>query len=166
MPSIFIFHILFLLSAVLGVYFWLSTPALLAYTLQLVALLELLYVGSHAIKKRLPSLQNKSFITLDVTILTVMILLLVTHTGALTSPFFFMLYFLLFGVAMLYEIEATLVFTAVLTLFFLCIPGTNMTDFVHLSPLLALLMITPLAIFTGHQYETNLEYKKAKARLN
>lgn len=166
MPSIFIFHTIFLLAAVFGVYFWLSIPALLPYTLQLVALLVLLYVGSHAIKKRIASLQNKSSITLDVTILTAMILLLVTETGALTSPFFFLLYFLLFGVAMLYEIEATLILTGVLILFFLFIPGTSITDFAHLSQLLALIMITPLAIFTGHQYETNLEYKKSKAALN
>jgi len=95
-----------------------------------------------------------------------MILLLVTETGALTSPFFFLVYFLLFGVAMLYEIEATLVLTGVLILFFLFLPGTDLTDFAHLSELIALIMITPLAIFTGHQYESTIEEKRMHALLN
>ncbi len=166
MPTRFLFHTTFLILVTIAIYFWLSIPALLPYTLQLVALLVLLYVGSHAIKKRIASLQNKSSITLDVTILTAMILLLVTETGALTSPFFFLLYFLLFGVAMLYEIEATLVLTGVLILFFLFIPGTSLADFAHLSQLIALVMITPLAIFTGHQYETSLDEKRSKEILN
>jgi hypothetical protein len=103
---------------------------------------------------------------MDITILTAMILLLVTETGALTSPFFFLCYFLLFGVAMLYEIEATLVLTGVLILFFLFIPNTSLLDFSHLTEIIALIMITPLAIFTGHQYETTLDEKKAKMILN
>ena len=67
---------------------------------------------------------------------------------------------------MLYEIEATLVLTGVLILFFLFIPGTIHTDLAHLSELLALVMITPLAIFTGHQYETGLEEKRARQILS
>lgn len=166
MPTKFLLHTTLLLSTVFGVYFWLSLPAMSIYTLQLVAVLVLLYLGSHALRKRMPSLFHKSSITLDITILTAMILLLVTETGALTSPFFFLVYFLLFGVAMLYEIEATLVLTGVLILFFLFLPGTDLTDFAHLSELIALIMITPLAIFTGHQYESTIEEKRMHALLN
>jgi hypothetical protein len=126
----------------------------------------MLYLGTHYLKTRYPRSFHKYSITLDVTILTTMILLLVVETGALISPFFFLIYFLLFGVAMLYEIEATLVLTGVLILFFLFIPGTDLTDYAHLSELIALIMITPLAIFTGHQYELGLNEKKSKALLN
>lgn len=166
MPTKFLLHTILLLASTFGVYFWLSIPTLLPYTLQLVAVLVLLYLGSHLLRKKVPTLFHKSSITMDITILTAMILLLVTETGALTSPFFFLCYFLLFGVAMLYEIEATLVLTGVLILFFLFIPGTSLTDFAHLSQLIALIMITPLAIFTGHQYETSLDEKRSKAILN
>jgi hypothetical protein len=77
-----------------------------------------------------------------------MILLLVSETGSLASPFFFLCYFLLFAVAMLYEIEATLVLTGVLVLFFMFLPNPNWTQ------IISLIMITP-SPFTGHSYESS-----------
>jgi hypothetical protein len=164
MPARFILHTLLLFVAVFGVLIWLSSP-LEPYTLQLVGLLTLLYIGTHSLRRHFPKLFHKSSITLDLTILTSMILLLVTETGALTSPLFFLLYFLLFATSMLYEIEATLVLTGALILYFIFLPNTNVTDLMHLSQLGALIMITPLAIFTGHQYEVGLEEKEARRRL-
>lgn len=165
MPTRFLLHTILLLAATSGIYFWLTLPFLTSYSLQLVAALILLYLTSHWLKSKKPHWFHRSTITLDITILTCMILLLVSETGALTSPLFFLLYFLLFGVAMLYEIEATLVLTGVLILFFLFLPGTNLSDLAHLSELLALIMITPLAILFGHQYETALDAKRAHAKL-
>lgn len=149
----FLLHTILLIASTAGVYLWLSSP-LAHFTLQLVAVLVLLYVGSHWLKSHRPKWFHKSTITLDLTILTSMILLLVTETGALTSPFFFLCYFLLFGVAMLYEIEATLVLTGVLVLYFMFLPDPNFTQ------IISLVMITPLAIFTGHSYEKNLALKR------
>ncbi len=165
MPARFLLHTILLILATLGVFLWLSSP-LEPFTLQLVAVLVLFYLGSHWLRSHRPKWFHKSAITLDITILTSMIILLVSETGALTSPFFFLCYFLLFGVAMLYEIEATLVLTGVLILYFLFLPGTSLADYGHLSQLLALIMITPLAIFTGHQYESSLDEKRAKAILS
>lgn len=164
MPARFLLHTILLISATFGIYAWLSSP-LEPYTLQLVALLSLLYIGSHSLRRHFPQHFHKSSITLDITILTSMILLLVSETGALASPLFFLLYFLLFAVSMLYEIEATLVLTGVLILYFLALPGTNLSDLAHLSELGALIMITPLALFMGHQYETVIEEKKTRAML-
>ncbi|GAB4026648.1 MAG: hypothetical protein Fur0011_2760 [Candidatus Microgenomates bacterium] len=164
MPARFIAHTILLFAAVFGVLIWLLSP-LEPYTLQLVGLLTLLYIGTHSLRRHYPKLFHKSSVTLDLTILTSMILLLVTETGALTSPLFFLLYFLLFATSMLYEIEATLVLTGVLILYFLFLPGTNLSDLMHLSQLGALIMITPLALFTGHQYEVNLEEKETRRRL-
>jgi len=165
MPTRFLLHTILLLAATAGIYVWITLPLLTVYTLQLVAALVILYLGSHWLKAKKPRWFQRSTITLDITILTCMILLLVTATGALTSPLFFLLYFLMFGVAMLYEIEATLVLTGVLILFFLFLPGTDLGDLAHLSELLALIMITPLAILFGHQYETALDAKRARAKL-
>ncbi|MFH2085872.1 MAG: hypothetical protein ABII21_03765 [bacterium] len=166
MPARFITHTILLILATAGVYLWLGSPFLSPYTLQLVAILVLLYLGTHALRARRPKWFHRSTITIDITILTSMILLLVTETGGLLSPLFFLCYFLLFAVAMLYEIEATLVLTGVFILFFLFLPGTNLSDLSHLSELLALVMITPLAILTGHQYESVLETKKINEQLN
>jgi cell division protein FtsW (lipid II flippase) len=168
MPSLFLVHTILLIIATGGVFFWLSLPGLSVYTLQLVAVLVLLYLGSHYLRDHHPSWFHRNSITSDITILTSMILLLCAESGGLTSPFFFLCYFLLFGVAMLYEIEATLILTGVFILFFLFLPGTNLTGqdgLAHLAQIISLIMVTPLAIFTGHQYEATLEEKRAHAIL-
>lgn len=165
MPARFFVHSTLLFAAALGVYLWLSSP-LEPYTLQLSAVLSLAYLLVHKLKKTHKSLTNKTTINIDITILTSMILLLVTETGSLTSPLFFLLYFLLFAVSMLYEIEATLILTATLILYFLISPTTNLTDLAHLSELLGLIMVTPLAIFTAHQYESTLEQKALRHKLD
>lgn len=164
MPK-FLLHTILLVASTALVYWWLATASFTSSTLQLVACLTLLYIGTHWLKKHKPSWFHKSTVTLDLTILTSMILLLVAETGALSSPFFFLLYFLLFSVAMLYEVEATLVLTGVLILFFMFIPGTRLSDLEHLTQLIALVMITPLAIFTGYQYETVVEERKLREKL-
>lgn len=159
MPTRFLLHTILLLAGAAGVFGWLSTPTLTPYTLQLVAFLILLYLGSHYLRSRRPKLFRHNTVTLDITILTTLILLLVTETGALASPFFFFCYFLLFAVAMLYEVEATLVLTGTFIIYFLFIPGTDLSNLGHLSELLGLIMVTPLAILTAHQYESTLEQK-------
>lgn len=168
MPTLFLLHTILLIASSAGVFAWLSIPMLSGYTLQLVALLVLSYLGTHWLREHRPSWFHRSSITIDITILTSMTLLLVTETGALTSPFFFLCYFLLFGVAMLYEIEATLILTGVFILFFLFLPGTNFSSsagIAHIAQIISLIMITPLAIFTGHQYESGLEESKARESL-
>ena len=165
MPIRFFSHTILLVIAVAGVYFWLASPILFPLTLQLVAVLVLLYLGTHWLRVHRPQLFHKNTVTMDVTILAAMILLLVSETGSLTSPLFFLLYFLLFGVAMLYDIEATLVLTGVLVVYFFLSPGTSLSDLAHLSELLALIMITPLALLTGHIYESDLADRRARAAL-
>lgn len=168
MPSLFLFHTALLIMSSAGVYLWLSIPALASSTLQLVAILVLLYFGTHWLRTRRPQLFHRSSVTSDITILTSMILLLVTETGALASPFFFLCYFLLFGVAMLYEIEATLILTGVFILFFLFLPNSSLggpDGLTHIAQIISLVMITPLAIFMGHQYEASLEEKQLRDML-
>ena len=55
MPNRFVLHTILLILATAGVYFWLSLPALSTYTLQLVAVLVLLYLGSHALRIKKPA---------------------------------------------------------------------------------------------------------------
>ena len=172
MPTRFLLHTTLLVASTLGVYFWLTIPSLAPFTLQLVAVLVLLYLGSHALKSHRPTWFHRSTIPLDLTILTSMILLLVSETGSLASPFFFLCYFLLFAVAMLYEIEATILLTGVRTLFFLFVEKTTLSGPVLSNvegvewgtQIISLIMITPLAIFTGHSYESKLTEERQLAR--
>lgn len=164
MPAAFLAHTSLLLAAFTGIYFFLTSPTLAPYTLQLVAVLILIYATTHWFmpKKRR---RRYSTIPLDLTLLTSVILLLVAETGALASPLIFLVYFLLFAVAMLYEIESTLVLTGSLLIFFLLFPGTNLSDLAHLSELIALVMITPLALMTAHQYETIMQERAKSAAM-
>ncbi|TXH01872.1 MAG: hypothetical protein E6P95_01030 [Candidatus Moraniibacteriota bacterium] len=133
MPARFILHTLLLFAAIFGVLVWLLSP-LEPFTLQLVAFLTLLYLGTHSLRRHYPKLFHKSNVTLDLTIFTSMILLLVTETGALTSPLFFLLYFLLFATSMLYEIEATMVLTVLSSfILYFCQPPRSLTFYISLS---------------------------------
>ncbi len=159
MSARFLAHTAFLALATLLTYLWVSSPTLSALTLQLVAVLILLYfVAAWALRRH--HTIKRTTITIDLTILTITILLLVTSTGGLTSPLFFCVYFLLFAVALLFETEATLVLTGILIIYLLLLPSTDLTDMAHLAELVAMLMITPLAIFTGHQHELTIEAEK------
>ena len=151
-------HSFILLIATTSTYLWLITPSLTSHTLQLVAILILIYASGHWFRKSTSHTHNT--IPLDLTLLTTIILLLIVETGALISPFIFLLYFLLFAVAMLFEIEATLTLTGILLIFFLIFPSTDLTDIAHLSELLAILMITPLALYVSHQHEEIIEAKR------
>lgn len=162
-------HSLMLLTATVGTYLWLITPSLTPYTLQLVAVLILIYASTHWFRssRQEPRTKNQQLKTvpLDLTLLTTIILLLVVETGALASPFIFLLYFLLFAVAMLFEIEATLLLTGTLLIFFLIFPGTDLTDIAHLSELLAIIMITPLTLYVSHQHEEITEARRKSHEL-
>lgn len=166
MPNKFLLHTILLIASTAGVYLWLTSP-FEPFTLQLVAVLSLIYVSVHYFKQstKYTQISTRSTIPFDLTLLTVVILLLVTDTGALTSPFFFLLFFLAFAVSMLYEIEATLILTGTLIIYLALLPTTDLTNPLHLSQLIALLMITPLAIFTGHKYEEVVDHKRAKLKL-
>ncbi|MEI6690330.1 MAG: hypothetical protein WCL07_01125 [bacterium] len=165
MSAHFLVHTAFLALATFLAYFWVSSPVLSTYTVQLIAALILLYFGT-AWALRRHRTTRRTVISIDLVILTITILLLVTSTGGLTSPLFFGIYFLLFAVAMLFETEATLVLTGILIIYLILLPSTNLSDIGHLAELVAVLMITPLAIFTGHQHELNLEEKKKSHTLS
>lgn len=159
MPKYFYLHTTLLIAVTAGVYLFL-TSSLAPYSLQLVGLLILVFAMTHwhRNKSHAPG-RNRSTIPLDLSLLSAAVLLLVSETGALSSPFIFLLYFLLFAVAMLYEIEATLVLTASLVLYFVLYPTTDLSSLAHLGELFGLLIITPLALFTGHEYEKYLQLK-------
>lgn len=162
MSTQFIAHTIYLVLATLLTYFWTSSPNLSTYTLQLIAALILTYFGLHIFTKNKRQTNDRTIITLDLIILTATILLIVTQTGGLSSAFFFTIYFLLFAVALLFEIEATLLLTGTLLVFFSLLPNTDLTLPVHITHLVSMLMITPLAIFTAHQYEQRLKEHESR----
>lgn len=91
-------------------------------------------------------------------ILISLVLILIFSTGEISSPLFFLLYFLSFAVAFAFDPKVVFVFTAglIVALF----PGALKTDLTHnLILLFSLFLLSPIAFFLGIDY-----HEKQKAR--
>ena len=142
-----VFHTLFLVLAVALTFLWTQNPSLTPYNLQAIGLLLLFYFAGKFIsgsKARLSA-------ALDAVIFTILILFLVTSTGGVRSPVFFLLYFLLFAVSLLFEPIAAIVTSLLLVLFFSFSLRFNF-DNTALINLASLLLITPLANLFGRKF--------------
>ena len=144
----FLLHSLFLIFAVILAFFWTNNPQLSYYNLQLMAVFLVFFFVNQIIARHHPHKINR---TIDATIFTMIILLLVISTGGLNSPLFFLLYFLMFGLALLFEPLITFSLTITMVLFFLFTP-TEKEPLKELLQLFSLILITPVAMFFGKQY--------------
>lgn len=132
------------------VFIWQNTP-LSAYTVQVLAVLVLAYVVISARRK------GQGFLTLGgdgpwgIFILNSVVLLLVFATGSISSSLFFLLYFLGFGIAFVFEPLAIFVFIVGAILVFLpdALQGDTFGNFLKIG---SLLLISPLAYFFGREY--------------
>jgi hypothetical protein len=151
----FLTHTLFLIIAVFLTFFWTNSPSLSGYTVQLAALFILLYfLNQFFSKKQKTPLKLKKII--DGLIFTIVVLLLVGSTGSLSSPLFFLVYFLMFGLALLLGPTATFSLgLAIILLFSLTSQKTEPLP--EMIQLLSLLLVTPLASFFSSQYLKSLE---------
>lgn len=144
----FLLHTLFLFIAVALAFFWTSNPQLSYYNLQLMAVFILFFFINQIVARHR---RQKINLTIDTVIFTVITLLLVISTGGLISPLFFLIYFLMFGLALLFEPLISVSLTAIIVLFFLFTP-TKEEPLKELLQLFSLLLITPVALFFGKQY--------------
>jgi len=159
----FLLHSLFLLLAVVVAFLWTNSPTLSLYTLQLIAIFILLFFANHLFfrrqgkgtQKAKPSLPRLN-LTIDAVVFTMVVMLLVYSTGGLTSPLFFLVYFLMFGLALLFEPLVTVSLALAIILLFVITPTTQepLTEGLQLF---SLILITPLALFFGSQYLKVLE---------
>lgn len=146
----FIKRSLILTATVAFAFFWTLSLTLPFYSLTLIGFLTICYSITHFISKR-----GKGFIYVnktlfDVFFLSLITFLLVFSTGAIYSPVFFLLYFLLFGVALLLE-PLTAIYLAVIVSFFLFFTEKKslLNELLQLS---SLFLIAPLATLFGKQY--------------
>jgi hypothetical protein len=135
------------------VFVWKETP-LVNYTVALSGVLILGYILLSARKK------GKGFVSMGgegpwgIFFLNTVILLLIFSTGAIDSTLFFLLYFLGFGVAFVFEPAVTFVFVLGVILVFIpdVIKGDLLVNSLKLG---SLLLISPLAFFFGSEYRKN-----------
>jgi hypothetical protein len=131
-----ILSILFFLLSSLTAYL-ISISSYSNFIPQIIALVSIIFIFISLFKKHF-SLHLISFI----------ISLTIFYTNGLTSPFFFLVYFLLFTVA--FQNPPTTTLSLSLTLILLLSQSLDSPE--SLIPLLSLLLITPLSWFIGKQY--------------
>lgn len=151
-------HLTFLTIATILTWLWTTTEGLSFYTLQLVALLILIYFIKNVLKLKIVNWELKINRYIDATILTMVILLLIFSTGGLSSPLFFLTYFLLFGISFLFKPNLAITYSFILIVF---LASQGNLEYPHnLLRLFSLLLVSPLALFFGQQFLQNLADKK------
>jgi hypothetical protein len=116
------------------------------YDLQITAgLFIILYLA-----KRFVVSKNTYSRLIESVVFTLVIMGIVNSTGGLTSPFFFLIYFLLFSLSLILEPIISITTTVTLIIFFLLNMPSNQ-DFKTLIPIISLAFITPFALFMGSE---------------
>jgi len=127
---------------------------LASYDLQIAASLFIFFF----LVKKLALPNSPKTRLLESVIFTLIVLLIVNTTGSVRSPFFFLIYFLLFSLSLLLEPIISMVTSLTLIIFFLLsLPKDQ--NFSVLLPIFSLAFITPFALFLGKEYEENQKLK-------
>jgi len=140
-------------------YFWVNDPTISSYTLQLIGLLVIVYFGNYFLNTKRGKVMNKKTLVLDAVIFTMITYLLVSTTGYFSSPFFFLFYFLAFGVALLFEPAIAVVLMVLICLSLVGKIGEG-GIYGNIAKLGSLVLVSPLAIFFGRGYLKTLEADK------
>lgn len=93
-------------------------------------------------------------------IFTLITLGIVNSTGGITSPFFFLTYFLLFSLSLILEPIISITSTLCLIIFFL-LSMPQGQDIKSLLPIISLAFLTPFAMYMGQEH---IESQKAKVK--
>lgn len=153
------FHALILGSAVTVIFFWITDEKLAYYSLQLSGLLLLTLVITHHL------LKPPSFKLVESTISTMAVLLVTQATGGITSPLFFLNYFLLFELSLLLEPVIPMILSVFLIFFYFFTGEVTHSPFL-ITALLAFPCMTPLAYYFGKIYNKEENQKKELKELN
>lgn len=97
-------------------------------------------------------------------IFTLITLSIINTTGGIESPFFFLVYFLLFSLSLLLEPIISLTTTIALVIFFLVSLPSNQ-GFKQILPIISLAFLTPFAMFMGEEYKQSEKLKIKSEKL-
>lgn len=130
------------------VYFW-EQSNLSDYTIQALGIVLFLFILQAALKRKLGFSSFLTGNTLAIVLFSnIVILLLIFATGVYSSPLFFLLYFLSFGVIFVFRPVTVFIFTVglVLTLLPESLKNDVFRNFIMLG---SLALIAPLSLFFG-----------------
>lgn len=137
-----------------------QVPFLNPYIVQFLAFFIIIYFSFSLIrKKRNPNAQLFGN-TSDIVILIISILLLISVSGNIYSPLFFLIYFLGFGITFIFEPISVIIFATSALLYFLpeAIKNGSIESFLRIG---SILLIAPLAFFFGEDVkEKNQDEEK------
>lgn len=157
-----------LLTLSVAISFIIAKSSLSDFLLQIVSLLLASYILLQFLSKKISFIrQNK--LVINFLLITIVIYTLIFSTGDLFSPLFFLIYFLLFGVALLLEPYSALFLSLISAVFFLFTAGKEFwQEVIQLS---SIFLISPLALIFGNQYlklqeeETKVELLKKEEKI-
>src|SRR3989344_45206 len=156
---IFSLPALFLILSLGLTYLWTRTPSLSPFNLQATGLLILFYFVTKFVTGKPAESAGKAKgaqNTLDAIIFTTITFLIVTTTGGVHSPVFFLLYFLLFALSLLFEPIQSIILSLLLIALF-GYDLSNNFDNLALINLITLFLTTPIAMIFGKKYLQTLE---------
>lgn len=148
-----ILHIAILLTATVVSLVWVTSEKLSNFSLQLTAILLLTFIFTHRL------LNPPSFKLAESTISAMAVLLVSSSTGGITSPLFFLNYFLLFELSFLLEPVIPLALSGALMLFYFFTADANVSLFQYIE-LSAFPLMTPLSYFFGKFYRKEENQKQ------
>ncbi len=132
------------------VFVWQNT-FLSQYTLWLLSLLSLVYIALAFKRKSFDLIATMKNELLGLLILNTVVVLIVMMSGNFSSPLFFLLYFLSFGIAFAYE--PAVIFVYALGIVLLLFPFTFKEDIArNLLMVGSITLIAPLAFFFGKTF--------------
>lgn len=153
----------FVLLISFGVVFIWEQSGLDEYTIQAVAFLIVIYLVLSFFRRKKQGNNNFGGVT-DIFILNTAIFLIIYTTGNISSPLYFLLYFLGFGITFIFEPATVFLFTIGAVLIFLPEALTNgaIESYIKLG---SLLLISPLAFFFGQEYRDRDRQEEAIEQL-
>jgi hypothetical protein len=147
-------HSLILIICIALAFVFPQTP-LAPYDVEIAAgLFVVLFLSRHI------SLFSKKTRLFESVVFTFIIMGVITTTGGLGSPYFFLIYFLLFALTLLLEPLIPIIVTIALMLFFLFSLSGTIT-IMQLLPIFSLALLTPFALILGNEYEETKRLKKS-----
>ncbi len=158
-----VWHFLLIIIAV-GAAFLVSQTGAADYTIQILAGLIIIYLITAFIRKKVNPQMQLFGNGIDIVVLIIAILLLISITGNIYSPLFFLIYFLGFGITFIFEPFSVIIFTVSALLYFLPIALINgsIESFIRIG---SILLIAPLAFFFGEDLKEK-EYVEEKLEEN
>lgn len=157
MRKIIIHSVALMISVMVA--FVLPKSRLIDYQFQFVAFLFiLLYIKKRFIPAAEKSYRGESRLLESVSF-TLIIVTIINTTGGTLSPYFFLIYFLLFSISLILDPKIAFVVTLTLTALYL-VDAPRGINFSYYIPIFSLVFLTPFTVYLGDSYLKNEDLRK------